>query len=294
MPANRRSGGEPAAGVSCVAAAPPPLRWQRARADGAAPPGLFDERRRPRLHGSRRRGRRRDRMHAVAPRPHRLPVLHTRVPSGQREMASRRSSERATRLHGRSRRRSGTRNRRRWRRGGRRRAADRIGHRSRLRRWLRPRPGRRRRVLRRQEGQRIEIALRVVGESHPEVDVRHRQLGLAARADRADELPLRDGVAAPDDVRPEVNERHRIAVGSRDRHRLAADRHRPRERDRARDGSNHRCPGGRADVDPTMLSGGIWVRAVEREEREHRALHGPAPAEGGRGNDQHRCGYHCR
>jgi hypothetical protein len=86
--------------------------------------------------------------------------------------------------------------------------------------------------LRGQERQRIEVTLRIIGMAHPEVDERHGQLGLAARADRAYDLALRDGVAAADGVRPEVHERDRVAVRRRDRQRLAAAGHRAGEGDR--------------------------------------------------------------
>jgi hypothetical protein len=235
-----------------------------------------------------------DRTHARARRAHGTPAGDARLPRGQRDAASASARKRVRRPNDRSWRRSRAGSRRRRRSGGRRGVADRIGNRSRLRGGLRPRPRRGRWPLRGQERKRIEVALRIDRAAHSEVDVGHRQLRLAARADGAYDLALRDGVAAPDGVRPEVHERDRVAVRRRDRQRLATDRHRPREGDRAGDRRLHPGTARRADVDSAVLSGGVRVLAVEREECQHRAVHGPAPAQGGRRDDQHRDGNHRR
>ena len=226
-------------------------------------------------------------------RSHRRSGGHGLIPRRHGDAASA-SQDRARRRDDRSRRRGRRGCGRRRGNDGRRGVADRIGNRNRLRSGLRTGSRRGRRSLRRQEGERIEVALRIVGAAHPEVDVGHRQLGLAAGADRADHLSLRNGVAAPDRVRPEVDDRHRVAVRRRDRQRLAPDRHGPGEGDRAGDRRRHPGTGGRADIDSAVLSGRVRVLAVEREERQHRAVHGPAPAQGGRGDDQHRDGNHRR
>jgi hypothetical protein len=294
-PGSGHCGRNTSAKVACPGAPAP----GRARNRAPRPTDGFGDRRRARPSGRRRPPGRRGgwvggRTQVSALCSHRRPTVYGPMPRGHGD-----ASDSQDRSRGRDHRRrrgsgSGDRCRRRWWSRGRRWVTDRIRNRGRLRHGLRPRRRRGRRALRRQEGERIEVALRIGRAAHSEVDVRHRQLRLAARADRADELALRDCVAAPDRVRPEVNERDRVAVRRRDRQRLAADRHGPREGDGARDRRLHPRTARRPDVDSAVLPGGVRVLAVEREERQHRAVHGPAPAQGGRGDDQHRDGSHRR
>jgi len=279
-----------------VACAPAPA-YGRARNDRSRPEGSLGDRRTAPPSSRRRPGRRGGHggggTHVRALRSPRRPAGYGRTPRGHGHVASD-SRDRARRRDHRSRRRSGRRCRR-WRRnGGRRGVADRIRNRGGLRHGLRPGRGQGRRALLGQEGERIEVALRIDRAAHAEVDVGHRLLRLAARADRADDLAFRHGVAAPDRVRAEVHERDRVAVRRRDRQRLAADRHRPGEGDRAGDRRLHPGTARRPDVDPAVLSRGVRVLAVEREERQHRAVHGPAPSQGWGRGDQHRDGSHRR
>jgi hypothetical protein len=233
--------------------------------------------------------------HVRARCSHRRPAGYGRIPRGHGHTASG-SQDGARRRDHRSRRRNRCRRRRRRRRrsGGRRGVADRIGNRGGLRHGLRPGRGRGRWAVWGQERERVEVALRIVSAPHPEVDVGLCQLRLAARADRSNDFALRHRVATPHRVRPEVYERDRVAVRRRDRQRLATDGHGPREGDRAGDRCPHPGTGWRANVDSAVLPGGVRVLTVEREECEHRAVHGPAPAQGGRGDDQHHDGSNRR
>jgi hypothetical protein len=155
--------------------------------------------------------------------------------------------------------------------------------RRRVHRRARRRSGRRRRRRRerRQERERVEIPLVVVRRADAEVDVRDIELGRAARADGSergtlgDERPLRDGEGA------EVRQRDGERVLSGDGERLAARRHGARKRDGARRRRHDRRPVRRTDVDATVLPARVRVRGVERERREHGALHGPRPRAGG-------------
>jgi hypothetical protein len=181
-----------------------------------------------------------------------------------------------------------------WRRHG----SRRLGrwHRSRGR----PRQGRRRGRLgrglhglrlrdRRQEQQRVEVALRVCRPADAQVEVRHRQLRDAARPDRGDRIALGDQRAPSDTQRPEMQQRHRVAVGRLDRQRLAPGRHRAGERDGSSGRRDHRRALRSTDVDPAMLA--AFVRVVaEAELAQHRPVHGPCPATRARGREQGRCG----
>jgi hypothetical protein len=93
-------------------------------------------------------------------------------------------------------------------------------------RWIaaRSRRANRRRFRSGQEEHRVDIAVRVRGQSHPEIDVRLRKLRYAAGPHRADDLPLPDRVAAPDGIRAQMHEGDRVAVRGLDRHRLSAPR----------------------------------------------------------------------
>jgi hypothetical protein len=85
------------------------------------------------------------------------------------------------------------------------------------------RPGRRGRRLgrrsRREQRRRIDVALRIVGAAHAQVDVRHLHLGIARGAECPHRFSLGDPVAGADEGRPEVKQRHRVAVCRPDRHR---------------------------------------------------------------------------
>jgi len=145
---------------------------------------------------------------------------------------------------------------------------------------------RRDRRLCRQEAERIDVSLRIGRDPHAEVDVGLRMLGVSGRPHGPDHGLLRDLFPAPHRVRAQADERDRVSVRGRDRDRLAARRNRPREGHRARDGRRHWASRVRADVDPAVLSRAIGVAAVEREERQHRPVDGPAPAQRGRRRGQ--------
>jgi hypothetical protein len=167
------------------------------------------------------------------------------------------------------RRRSGRRRGRRDSRHGRRRRGVPAGRRRRDRARLRGG----------QEQQRVDVALCVCGLPDAQVDVRGRQLRLAARVDRTHGVAFVHRNPAPDRIRAEMHERDRVSVERLDRHRLAAHRHGSGIRDRAGRRSDNRGPDGRADVDSAMLPGSVGVHAVERECRQHRPGHGPAPTQ---------------
>lgn len=129
---------------------------------------------------------------------------------------------------------------------------------------------------RRQQGERIDVALRLRGQSHAEVQVRRLVLRLPAWPDRADHVALRDRGPDTHGDRAQVHKRDREAVGRADRQRQARSRNGSSKADDAR----LRCPHVRArrrsDVDAPVLAAGIRV-VVEREASEHRPVGRPAP-----------------
>jgi hypothetical protein len=142
------------------------------------------------------------------------------------------------------------------------------------------------RSSRRQERQRVDVALRVGGHTDAELDIRLGELDLAARPDRADRVTLRDrGVAAHAD-RAEVQERDRVAVLCLDRHSLATTRNRAREADRASCRRRHRGPRVSCDVDAAVLPRRVRV-APEREPAQDGTAGRPGPGRG-RGNEEER------
>jgi len=118
--------------------------------------------------------------------------------------------------------------------------------------------------------------VRIRGQTNAEVDVGVRAFRLAARADRADDLALRDRRPHANGNRPQVDERDRVPVLGADRQAAALARHLPRERDHARRGSAHVGTARRADVDAAVLPAGVRV-VVSYERPQHRAIHRPAP-----------------
>ena len=136
----------------------------------------------------------------------------------------------------------------------------------------------------RKQAERVDIPLRVARAADPELHVRRVA---AAVGEGADRIALGDDGILLDAQLAEVRERHGPAVGRLDRHRLAAPRHGPRERHGPRGGRPHSGARDTADVEPAMLPGGIGVRRVERERREHGAVRGPAPRVRGGGGREH-------
>jgi hypothetical protein len=121
------------------------------------------------------------------------------------------------------------------------------------------------------------------------MNVRDVVLGRAARADRGNPGAFDDRVALTHNRRPEVRQRHRVAVASLDRQRPAADRHGACEGDDPRRRRQHRSSRGRADVDTAVLAGHVGVVA-ETELLEHRPVDRPRPRCGGRRSHEHRNG----
>ena len=167
--------------------------------------------------------------------------------SRSRHHGRRRRSGRCTRrCHGcgRSRLVGGRRGRRRsncGRRGGR---WGRHGHRGRRRNGRRARDGRRidrrRRTTRRQQGQWIQIRLRLRRQAHAEMHVGLRDLAVAARADRADGAAFGDGRAPDHADRAEMRERDRVPLGRLDGDAFPRRRHHAGKAHRSRRGCEHR------------------------------------------------------
>jgi len=146
----------------------------------------------------------------------------------------------------------------------------------RLDRRRRRRRRRLRRALRRQQRHGVDVAVRIRGASKAQVDVRLRPLGIAARADRADDFTLRDLSPDRHAGRAEVHERDRPAVRSSNRQAQTLVRRSPGERDDPARGRTdvRACRG--ADVDAAMLA--ARVRVVSRDERpQHGTVDGPCP-----------------
>jgi hypothetical protein len=190
--------------------------------------------------------------------------------------------------------------------GGRRRGGDEAGRRgSRLdrgrrcsrcsrrrlndgrRRGLRLRSGSLGAWHRRQERQRVDVALILVCETKAEIDEGLGQVGDAARADRPDDRGLRHMRAVLDADRAEVKERRGVAGRSFDRNGLAAARHGACEgHDALGRGADVRARGC-TEVDSAVLSRCIRVRAVERERPKNLAVDRPGPGPcGGRRHDE--------
>jgi hypothetical protein len=199
-----------------------------------------------------------------------------------------RSDRARSRLNGR--RGLGDRGRRSWLRG-----ADALGSRNRdcvdARR-------RRRRNTRRQQGQRIDVPLRIARHARAEVDVGLRQVDHAARPDRPDDRAFSHERPAHHCDRPEVDERGGVAERRLDRQRLTPGRHRSRERNDSLRRGEHRAAARSAEIDAAMLAARIRVRVVERKRPQHRTVDGPGPGAGAgdrertRTNDQDRKSPH--
>jgi hypothetical protein len=133
---------------------------------------------------------------------------------------------------------------------------------------------------RRQQGQRIDIPLRIARRARAEVDVRLRQIDHAARPDRPDDRAFRHDRTAHHRDRPEVHERGGVAERRLDRHRLAAGRHRPCERDHSLRRGAHRAAARSAEIDAAMLAACVGMRVVEHKRPQHRTVDGPRPSAG--------------
>jgi hypothetical protein len=150
------------------------------------------------------------------------------------------------------------------------------------RRWLgRGHGNRGPRLPRREQGQRIEIAVRLRGQANAEMDVRLVVLGLPVRPDGADDVALPQRRADTHADRTQVQKRDRVAV-------LGADRHRaPRGRNRSSEADHTGCRRanlgtiGGADVHAPMLTAEVRV-VLSRECTKNGSIHRPAPGSGRR------------
>jgi hypothetical protein len=124
------------------------------------------------------------------------------------------------------------------------------------RRLLRRAPGR-------QERQRVDIAVRIGGQADAQIHVRLGPLGLAARADRADDVALRDRGPDRDPDRAEVDEGDRVPVLGPDRQAEALHGKTAGEGDDpgrcGTDVGSGRC----TDVDPAMLTAGVRIATAD-------------------------------
>ncbi len=136
-----------------------------------------------------------------------------------------------------------------------------------------------------EQGQWVEVAVRLGRHSDAQVDVRLGVLDLSARADGADALALLDRGADPHAHGPEMDERDRVAVFGADRHAEPRMRQRAGERDHAACGRTHVGARERPDVHTTVLPAQVRIVLGEKAS-DHRAVDGPAPGTGGRCADQ--------
>jgi hypothetical protein len=127
----------------------------------------------------------------------------------------------------------------------------------------------------REQGQRIDISVRLGGESNSEVDGGHARFP-TGELGCSDHVPLLQRRACADAEGAQVQERDRIAVLGPQGDRPSAAGNRSCERDHTRDGCEHVLSRSRGDFDATMLPGPVRV-AVDVEGPEDRAGDGPAP-----------------
>jgi hypothetical protein len=166
---------------------------------------------------------------------------------------------------------------------GRHRGGNRNGRRGWLDDGLRCRPGRgrgrRSRLARRKQRQRIDIAARIVRAPGAELDVRLGSLRVSAWPNRPDRLALRNAVSDRDGDRAQVRERRGPTVGSSDRDGLPVRWQRAGEAHTAGGRCEHRGVDRAADVDSPMARRGVGIAAVV-ERTEELALGRPRPAPG--------------
>jgi hypothetical protein len=124
---------------------------------------------------------------------------------------------------------------------------------------------------------RVDVAVRVGGQAHAEVDVGLGAFGLAARADRADDFALCDCSPHSNGDRPQVNQGDRIAVLGTDRQAAALMGNLAGERHDSGHRSAHLSARRRADVDSTVLPASVRVVTGD-EGPEHGAVDRPAPS----------------
>ena len=119
------------------------------------------------------------------------------------------------------------------------------------------------------------------------MDIRLRPLGLAARADRADDVALADLSADGQPDRAQVDERDRPAVLGSDRQAETLSRQSSGERDHPTRGGTDVRARGSCDVDPSVLAARVRI-AVGHERPQHRPVDRPGPRR--RSRRKHECG----
>lgn len=136
-----------------------------------------------------------------------------------------------------------------------------------------------------EQRERIQIPVRVGGQTNAEMDVGLCPLGVAARPDRADDLALFNRRSRPHANRPQVDERDRVAVGRANRQAQAFVRKLPDEGGDAGCGCPDIGADRRRDVDSAVLAAGIGV--IFGDERpQHRSVDGPGPGTRRRAQDK--------
>jgi hypothetical protein len=138
-----------------------------------------------------------------------------------------------------------------------------------------------------QQGERVDVALRLCGDSNPEMHVGLCLLRVTGRPDRPSGVALGDGGALMGDDRAQVRQRDDEPVGRRDRDGLARRRDGSGERHRAGRGRKDRAAGVPADVDPAVLPAAVRARRVEDECLQDRPVGGPGPRPGHWGDCEH-------
>jgi hypothetical protein len=124
---------------------------------------------------------------------------------------------------------------------------------------------------------RVDVAVRVGGQAHAEVDVGLGAFGLPAWPDRADDFALCDSSPRSDRDRSQVNQGDRVAVLRADRQAAPLTGNLARERDDPGHRSAHVCARRRADVDSAVLPASVRVVTGD-EGPEHGAVDRPAPS----------------
>jgi hypothetical protein len=129
----------------------------------------------------------------------------------------------------------------------------------------------------RQEQQRVDVALWVLHAPHTHVDKRLGEVGLAGRADGADELALDDGRAATHHEGTEMHQCDREPVAGQQRKRSTAVRNRAGECDRRVDWRPDRGARGGANIDAAVLTRSLRIRIGKIEWPEDWPLDRPCP-----------------
>jgi hypothetical protein len=139
-----------------------------------------------------------------------------------------------------------------------------------------------------QEGQWVDVALRIARRTDAEVDVGLGMVDDPARPDRPDNSRLTDGRAAGHSDRAEVDERRRVPERRLDRDRFAASRNGAGKRDDSLRGCEHGTPAGSSEIEAAVLAGVVRMSAVERERPQDRAVDRPGPRLGTRHGQRER------